>query len=174
MPQQPSGLGWTPEGDLLVVSMLDRRLLRWDGSTIVEHADLSGLVASPCNDMVVDDVGRAYVGNFGFERHKGEPPAETTVIAVQPDGAVSVAADGMSFPNGTAITDDGTTLVVGESMANRLTAFDRDPASGVLSNRRVWADLGAQPARWHLPRCRGGDLGRRSPQRRGVAGVRRG
>ena len=72
VPQQPSGLGWTPAGDLLIVSMLDRRLLRLERDTLVEVADLSGLATGPCNDMVVDALGRAYVGNFGFDRHKGE------------------------------------------------------------------------------------------------------
>ncbi len=142
VPQQPSGLGWMPNGDLLVVSMIDRQLLRWDGQSTSVHADLSAVVASYCNDMVVDDVGRAYVGNFGFNRHQGEPFTETTVMVVEPDGKVSTGADGMAFPNGTVITDDGSTLVIGESMGNRLTAFDRDGGTGQLSNRRVWADLG--------------------------------
>ncbi len=141
VPMQPSGLGWLPDGDLLVVSMLDRRLLRWDGQRLREHADLSGSVSSPCNDMVIDADGRAYVGNFGFDRHKGEPFAETTLMLVEPDGSVSIAADGLAFPNGAVITPDGATLIVGETMANRLTAFDRS-SDGSLSNRRVWADLG--------------------------------
>ncbi|MEL7157650.1 MAG: SMP-30/gluconolactonase/LRE family protein [Actinomycetota bacterium] len=142
VPNQPSGLGWLPDGDLLVVSMLDRRLLRWDGATASTHADLSAVVSSPCNDMVVDGDGRAYVGNFGFERHKGEPPVNTSMVIVEPDGAITLGPDDLAFPNGTVITPDGTTLIVGESMANRLTAFDRDPDSGSLTNRRVWADLG--------------------------------
>jgi sugar lactone lactonase YvrE len=141
VPHQPSGLGWLPSGELLVVSMLDRRLLRWDGETTATHADLSALVPRPCNDMVVDGDGRAYVGNFGFNRHEGEEPADTVMVAVEPDGAMSVAADGLAFPNGTIITPDGATLVVGETMGSRLTAFDRDPASGRLTNRRIWADL---------------------------------
>lgn len=140
--QQPSGLGWMPNGDLLVVSMLDRRLLRWDGQATSVHADLSDAVSSPCNDMVVDDAGRCYVGNFGFNRHRGEPFAETTVMVVEPDGAISVGATDMAFPNGAVITDDGLTLIIGETLGNRLTAFDRDPVSGLLGNRRVWADLG--------------------------------
>lgn len=140
--EQPSGLGWLPNGDLLVVSMLDRRLLRWDGRWPSTHADLSELVASPCNDMVVDADGRAYVGNFGFDRHAGEPFAETTMIVVEPDGRPSVGAENLAFPNGAVITGDGNTLIVGETMANRLTAFDRDPGTGQLGNRRVWADLG--------------------------------
>lgn len=143
VPNQPSGLGWLPTGELLIVSMLDRKLLRWDGATTHVHADLSSVVAKPCNDMVVDETGRAYVGNFGFDRHKNEPPTETVMVKVEPDGSVEVAADGLAFPNGTIITADGSTLVVGETMANRLTAFDRSPETGALSNRRVWADLGS-------------------------------
>ncbi len=142
VPQQPSGLGWLPDGDLLVVSMLDRRVLRWDGQTTSVHADLSELVTSPCNDMVVDEIGRAYVGNFGFNRHQGEAFTETTVVTVEPDGAVAIGADALAFPNGTVITPDGATLIIGETMGNRLTAFDRDVDTGVLGNRRVWADLG--------------------------------
>lgn len=141
VPEQPSGLGWLPGGDLLIVSMLDRRILRWDGSSTTVHADLSDLVTAPCNDMVVDDDGRAYVGNFGFNRHAGEDPVDTTLVAVEPDGSFQVAADGLSFPNGAVITPDGGTFIVGETMGNRLTAYDR-AADGSLSNRRVWADLG--------------------------------
>ncbi|MCP4222039.1 MAG: SMP-30/gluconolactonase/LRE family protein [Actinomycetia bacterium] len=143
VPNQPSGLGWLPSGDLLIVSMLDRQILRWDGETTSTHADLSVLVSKPCNDMVVDSEGRAYVGNFGFDRHQGEDPAETIMVLVEPDGSAREVADGLAFPNGAVITPDGTTLVVGERMANRLTAFDRSADNGELSNRRVWADLGS-------------------------------
>ena len=143
---QPSGLGWLPDGDLLVVSMLDRRLLRWDGADLHLHADLAELVRAPCNDMVVDGAGRAYVGNFGFDRHRGETFAETMLVVVEPDGSARSGPDGLAFPNGTVITPDGSTLIVGETLANRLTAFDRDPTTGSLSGRRVWADLGP-----HLP-----------------------
>ncbi len=141
VPNQPSGLGWMPNGDLLVVSMLDHRLLRWDGAELREHADLSALVGGPCNDMVVDGDGRAYVGNFGFDSHNGETFAETRLVIVEPDGSVAPGPDGLAFPNGTVITPDGATLIVGESWGRRLTAFDRDPATGVLGRRRVWADL---------------------------------
>src|ERR671935_230265 len=85
VPQRPSGLGWTPEGALLVVSMLDRRLLRVDGGKLRVVADLSALATGPCNDMVVDAMGRAYVGNFGFDRHRGEPPRTTCLARVDPD-----------------------------------------------------------------------------------------
>ena len=140
VPQRPSGLGWTPEGALLVVSMLDRRLLRVDDGKAREVADLSALATGPCNDMVVDGKGRAYVGNFGFDRHRGEPPRTTCLARVDPDGSVLRAADDLSFPNGTVITPDGTTLIVAETLAHRLTAFDIAP-DGSLSTRRVFAQL---------------------------------
>ncbi len=141
VPHQPSGLGWLPDGDLLVVSMLDRRLLRWDGSALTEHADLSTLVTAPCNDMVVDGDGRAYVGNFGFDRHRGETFTETLLVVVEPDGTVAPGPGDLAFPNGTVITPDGSTLIVGESWGRRLTAFERDPATGALGARWVWAEL---------------------------------
>jgi sugar lactone lactonase YvrE len=106
----------------------------------VVHADLSALAPGACNDMVVDSTGRAYVGNFGFDMYAGATPAPTCVIAVEPDGSARVAADDLSFPNGSIITPDGATLLVGESMAGRIRAFDID-ADGGLSNPRVWAKL---------------------------------
>ena len=140
VPGQPSGLGWTPDGALLIVSMLDRRLLRLEGGETRAVADLSALAGGPCNDMVVDAQGRAYVGNFGFDRHKGEPERETCIVLVEPDGRANPAADGLSFPNGTAITPDGATLIVAETLAHRLTAFDAAP-DGTLSNRRCFAQM---------------------------------
>jgi sugar lactone lactonase YvrE len=141
VPGQPSGLGWTPDDRLLVVSMLDRTLLRVDASGPTVVADMSALATGPCNDMVVDAEGRAYVGNFGFDRHKGEPPRTACLARVDPDGTVTRAAEDLMFPNGTVITPDGRTLIVAETYARRLAAFDRDRA-GALSNRRVFADLG--------------------------------
>jgi len=140
IPQRPSGLGWTPDGALLVVSMLDRRLLCVESGKPRVVADLSALATGPCNDMVVDAVGRAYVGNFGFDRHRGEPPRTTCIARVDRDGTVTRAADELSFPNGTVITPDGRTLIVAETLAHRLTAFDV-AADGALSNRRLFAAL---------------------------------
>jgi len=141
VPGQPSGLGWLPDGRLLVVSMMDRRVLRLEADGLVTHAALDNLVASPCNDMVVDTHGRAYVGNFGFDMFKRETPRPTVLIMVTPDGDARVVADDLLFPNGCVITPDGGTLIVAETFGKRLTAFDVEP-DGTLSRRRVWADLG--------------------------------
>ena len=139
VPQRPSGLGWTTSGDLLVVSMLDQRVLRFDGKTAHPYADLSALAGGPCNDMVVDAQGRAYVGNFGYDRHNGAPARTTCIALVKTDGSVVSAADGLTFPNGMVITPDGKTLIVGETFANRLSAYDiRD--DGMLINHRVFAE----------------------------------
>ena len=141
-----SGLGWLPDGRMLVVSMEDRRLLRIErDGRAVTHGDLSGIATGNCNDMVVDAAGRAYVGNFG-EGYPGREIKPTTMARVDPDGRVSVAADELVFPNGTVITPDGKTLVVGETFAGRMTAYDV-AADGSLAGRRVWAQLpqGAVP-----------------------------
>jgi len=141
LPQQASGLGWLPDGRLLVVSMLDRLVMRLErDGTLVVHADLSLYAPGPCNDMVVDGHGRAYVGNFGFDMYDGEKPCETCLIMVEPNGRPRIVAEQLAFPNGTVITPDGSTLLVGESMASRICAFDIRP-DGTLANRRIWAQL---------------------------------
>ncbi len=140
VPKDPSGLGWLPDGRLLVVSMRDRRLLRLDPGGLVEVADLSGLVPFYCNDMVVDARGRAYVGNFGFDLHAGEKPAPTSLVLVEPDGSARVVAEDLVFPNGSVITPDGRTLIVGETFGGGLTAFDV-AEDGSLSGRRRWAPM---------------------------------
>lgn len=137
VPQQPSGLGWRPDGTMLVVSMLDRSLMRLDRGELTKVADLSGLASGPCNDMVVDALGRAYVGNFGFDRHKGEAERPAVLVRVDLDGSVHAAADGLMFPNGAVITPDGKRLIIGETVGKRLTSFDIG-ADGGLSNRRVF------------------------------------
>lgn len=137
---EPSGLGWLPDGRLLVVSMKDRRLLRLDTDGLTEVADLSSHASFHCNDMVVDSYGRAYVGNFGFDLHGGDAPKTANLVLVHPDGRTEVAADEMSFPNGAVITPDGRTLIVGETFGGRLTAFDVSD-DGRLHGRRVWAQL---------------------------------
>ena len=131
---QPSGIGWTPDGSLLIVSMVKRQVLRRtpDGKISV-HADLSKIASFHCNDMIVDSTGGAYVGNFGFDLHEDlDKRGDAAVIAdhptaklarISPSGAVSVAAEGMHFPNGCVITPDGKTLIVAETLGGRLTAF---------------------------------------------------
>jgi sugar lactone lactonase YvrE len=148
---QPSGLGWLPDGRLLVVAMQRRQLLRRDLGGIALHADLSGIASFHANDMVVDGQGGAYVGNFGFDLDAGiRARGVQSVLAdhptarmarVMPDGTVHEAASDLHFPNGCVITPDGGTMIVAETLAMRLTAFDR-AADGSLANRRVWATLG--------------------------------
>ena len=145
VPQQPSGLGWLPDGRLLIASMKDRKLLRREADgTLSVHADLSALTGGPINDMVVDAQGRAYVGNFGFDIMAGEAVRTTTLVRVDPDGVAQVVADGLCFPNGSFITPDGKTLIVNETFANRISEFDIEP-NGVLGPRRNWANFGELP-----------------------------
>jgi sugar lactone lactonase YvrE len=153
MADRPSGLGWMPDGSMLIVSMTARALLRFDQGRLALHADLSEIATFHCNDMVVDAAGRAYVGNFGFDLDTNEINGTlgevlathrgATIARVDPDGSVSAAADGLMFPNGTVITPDGRTMIVAESFADRLTAYDIGD-DGSLSNRRLWADLGTR------------------------------
>src|SRR5271166_1949561 len=120
VPNRPSGLGWLPDGRMLVVSMTDRKLMRLDRDGLKVTADMTKLAPFDCNDMVVDARGRAYVGNFGFDLHKNETPRGTTVVMVAPDGGTCVVAEEMMFPNGMVITPDGKTLIVGETFGRRL------------------------------------------------------
>jgi sugar lactone lactonase YvrE len=126
---------------MLVVSMLDRKLLRQEGDgRLVEHADLSKVATYHCNDMVVDTQGRAYVGNFGSDIESGNKLVKANLAFVDTDGSVSVAAEDLAFPNGAVITPNGKTLIIGESFGRCLTAFDIADDGG-LSNRRIWANL---------------------------------
>ena len=138
---RPSGLGWLPNGDLLVVSMTRRQLWRIgaDGTQSL-HADLSDIAEFHCNDMVVDIRGNAYVGNFGFNFEAGEEPGGATLALVLADGTPSVAATDLLFPNGSVITPDNLTLIVGQTFGGYFEAWDIEP-EGTLSNRRVWAEV---------------------------------
>lgn len=141
VPGRPSGLGWLPDGRLLVVSMTDRRLLRLDPGGLVAVADLSTLAPFDCNDMVVDQHGRAYIGNFGFDLMAKAVPQPTRLIMVTPDGQARVVADQLLFPNGCVLSPDGRTLIVAETFGKRLTAFSV-MTDGTLTAGRLWADLG--------------------------------
>lgn len=142
---RPSGMGWMPDGSMLLVSMTAKKLLRVRDGEVSVHADLAQLASGFLNDMVVDAQGRAYVGHFGFDLFAQEAYRTASVILVQPDGSAQVAADNMHFPNGSVITPDGATLIVNESFGNRVSAFDILP-DGLLGERRDWAVFGAQPS----------------------------
>ncbi len=143
---QPSGLGWLPDGSLLVVSMKDQRILKRDREAgVTTHAELSAFTGSPLNDMVVDGRGRAWVGCFGFDLMAFADPQLAPLMRVDPDGTATLAADELMFPNGSVITPDGSTLIVGETAGCRYTAFTIG-ADGTLTDRRVWAQLAPTPA----------------------------
>ena len=141
IPEQPSGLGWLPNGYLLIASMLNKTLYCWSESQVLSfYADLSRVAERQINDMLVDATGRAWVGNFGFVRQDGEDVAPGTLARLDSDGSVHAAANDMLFANGTVAVNDGKTLVVAETYRGCLTAFDILP-SGKLDNRRIWAQL---------------------------------
>jgi sugar lactone lactonase YvrE len=132
VPGQPSGLGWMPDGALLVVSMMDRTILRrGETGAVTVHAELAEYCGGPLNDMVVDEAGTAYAGNFGWDLMGGEAPKPTALIRVAADGSASVFAEDLVFPNGSVI--DGRTLIVAETFAGRLSAFDRE-----TGERTIW------------------------------------
>jgi len=146
---QPSGLGWLPNGDLLCVSMTDCTVLRVRGGAQSMFADLAPYCGFWANDMVTSASGVSYVGNFGFDLHAvlrdegaaGLVPVPTTnLVVVDLDGRVIQVVDEMAFPNGSVLTSDGKTLIVGETLAFRLSAFDVHH-DGTLSGRRVWAQM---------------------------------
>lgn len=127
----PSGLGFRPDGTLLIASTADRQILSYDGDTVETIADLSDLVPASLGDMVVDGAGRAYVGS--------QARAGGVIVRIDADATVSVVADDLDFPNGMVISPDQRTLVVAESTARRLTAFSVE-ADGDLTDRRVFAE----------------------------------
>ncbi len=147
---EPAGLGWLPDGRLLINSRLDRAIVRREeDGTLVRHGDLRPWATWHANDMVVASNGQAYAGNFGFDLdgiYDGTVDASAvgpaSLVRVDPDGTSHEAAADIAFPNGTVITDDGRTLIIAESAAAKLTAFDR-AADGTLDNRREWAALGS-------------------------------
>ena len=150
VPGWPSGLGWRPDGTLLVVSVQQGRLLAvGPGGSLTLAGDMKAVDGLPCNDMVVDGRGRAYVGSWQDLDESRPPgpgniPGFSHIIRVDPDGEARIAADRVTYPNGAVISPDGRTYIVSETFANRLSAFDVEE-DGSLTNRRVWADIGAPP-----------------------------
>jgi sugar lactone lactonase YvrE len=141
---QPSGLGWLPDGSLVIVSMKDQRVLRYTDAALSVLADLAPYCGGHLNDLVVDQAGHVFVGDFGFDLMAGGDAATASLKRIDPDGTVTVVAEDLHFPNGAVITPDESTLIVGETLGNRYTAFDL-AADGALTNRRVWAELGPLP-----------------------------
>ncbi len=139
---QPSGLGWLPDGSLVISSMTDQKILRFAGGELSVLADISEHCGGWVNDLIVDVSGHIYAGNFGFDFMNGAPPAPANLVRVDPDGSSCVAAEGFDFPNGCVILQDDTTLLVGETMGRRYTAFTIAP-DGTLTDRRVWAQFGS-------------------------------
>lgn len=140
-PDLPGGLGWLPDGSALVVLMTERRIARITQGRLEHYADLSDLASFHCNDMLVDSQGRAWVGNFGYDLHGGEALKPAELILIPPDRAARIVARDVIFPNGMAISADSKTLLVAETFAARITAFDI-ASDNELVNRRTWADLG--------------------------------
>jgi sugar lactone lactonase YvrE len=137
----PGGLGWLPDGRLLVVYMTQRRLMQLSGGGLVEYADLSAQASFHCNDMVVDGHGRTYVGNFGFDLHGGSEITPAEIIRIDGDSTIEVFAKDVIFPNGSVIMSAADTLLVAETFAHRISAFGLD-MQGRMASRRVWANLG--------------------------------
>jgi sugar lactone lactonase YvrE len=136
----PSGLGWTREGDLLVVAVQQRALLRLADGTLQPFADLSAIATSFTNDMVVDARGRAFIGQAGSNLSAGEPVRPAPLIRVDPDGSVHAVAGDLLCANGMVVADEGRTLLVAETFGDRITAYSiRD--DGVLTDERVWSEL---------------------------------
>ena len=141
VPQQPSGLGWLPNGDLLISSMLDKTLYRLsENQGLKKYADVSAIAERRINDMLVDPSGRAWVGNFGFVHQDGEAIAPGTLARVDTDQSVHAAANDLLFANGMVLVNGGKTLIVAETYRGCLTAFDIE-STGDLVNRRLWAQL---------------------------------
>jgi sugar lactone lactonase YvrE len=138
VPGHPSGLGWATGNRLLVVSVLERRVLRMEHGRLLPFADLSTHAAGPCNDMVSDGNGRAWVGDIGFDWFAGAEPKPGRIWYVAPDGSCVLAADGLAFPNGMVITGNGQRLIAAESLGNRLSCFDI-AVDGRLINSRIFA-----------------------------------
>jgi sugar lactone lactonase YvrE len=142
--EQPSGLGWLPDGSLLISAMTRRCVMRYDGRELTVHADVSAFAPYEINDMCVDQHGHAFVGQFGYDLRGGGTPAPAALLRVDPDGSAHEVAPDLRMANGMVITADQSTLLVAESSGKAITGFDL-AADGSLSNRRIWAELPDAP-----------------------------
>ena len=141
LPDKPSGLGWLPDGRLLIAGMQSRCVWRLDPGGPVVHADISGVAVKLLNDMVVDGRGNAYVGSTGVDYYTAPTDKQlANVVLVRPDGSFDLVADGVAAPNGPLVTPDNRTYIVSESNADRVIAFDIN-TDGTLANRRVFAEV---------------------------------
>lgn len=154
VPGRPSGLGFAPDGSLWIVSMLQRAVVRWDGSALTHVADFGHLIDGVANDMIVLPSGWAFVGNFGNSDQDPDSLLPTDLVRVSPDGRVDLADVSLVFPNG--FVDTGTELVVAETFAGRLTAFEYaedDDGGPVLRTQRTWKQFGTPPTFLDIPRA---------------------
>jgi sugar lactone lactonase YvrE len=143
VPGRPAGMGFLPDGRLLLATALDRKLVTvdTDRGELTEVADLSALAQGTLNDMVVDQAGRAYVGDVGFQFGKEEPRPGRVILWAE-DGGPRVAVEDTVFPNGCAV--DGGRYVLAETLARRVSEFTV-AADGTLTDRRVLAELDDPP-----------------------------
>jgi len=140
---QPSGLGWLPDSSLLISCMLSRKVRRLDpDGRVSDFADVSSLTDAPINDLVTNAAGQTFLGGFGYDLYADAPQQPGPIFRIDPDGTPTVVEDDMVFPNGSVILPGTSTLVVAETWAARLTAFDIDD-HGALTHKRVWAELPA-------------------------------
>lgn len=150
VPGQPSGLGFMPDGQLRISSMITREVLAWNGVTLNVLAGLSAFITGPANDLAIDSTGIMIIGNFGLNPDHPSEALPTSLLRVDPDGAVTVAADDLLFPNGIVIDEGAGKLYVSETYRSRITMFDYD--RGALSNRQVWVAFSPDPYQYDIPR----------------------
>jgi sugar lactone lactonase YvrE len=141
LPPRPNSLNFLPDGTPLIVASVERKIMKIVDGKLETFADLSGCATGDLNDFAVDREGRLYVGNFGYDIFAGEAIKKTSIHLIESDGTIGIAASDVEFPNGAVIINGGHTLVVAETWCGKVTAFDRDPDTGALSNRRIFADL---------------------------------
>ncbi len=156
VPGRPSGLGFAPDGSLLVVSMLERALLRWDGRALTTVSRFGDLIEGVANDMIVTESGWALVGNFGNTDAEPGSLRETALVRISPDGGADLQGHGLNFPNGMVLTTDRRRLLVAETFAGRVSSWpvtwsgDGQPT---LGEPRAWKQFGSPPGHLDIERA---------------------